>query len=481
MRVKCSVFIDRDRGRASGGRWTRRTVAWTCWLAAVAALAAAPTARAGSVLQTLEWLEKNGVRGEGGASAEPPVALDQATKSFQAGDFETCLKQLSHAVRAQPELPPAHALFAELASQNDQVALMRPALERAFGEDPAHPRVFVLFGDLALREGRWTDAALHFAKATVLASAPRWTAAQRDQFERLCLQGQAAVAEGRGDWKAAKAALDDWLKLEPADARARQRLGKALFRLDQWDAAYRELKRAAGDDATLEPAAISMAGLYTAAGDVNNAEKWLDYAVKTAPDSIRVRIERAAWLLDRGRVEEARADAEAAARIDPKARDARRLLGIAARARKDLAAAQTILEALDRESPGDAWARNQLALVLAEQTDDAKRRRALELAEELARRAPNDPEALTTLGTVYYRLRRLDAAESLLNAVLASGRASSETAYILARVRADRGHPEGAPALLDAALSAPGLFVFRDDARQWLDRLALKSKSPSSR
>jgi tetratricopeptide (TPR) repeat protein len=482
MRVISCGPIDRDRGRTSGGgRWLRRPVWRACGLAVLAALAVVPTARAGTVVLPLEWVEKNGIPGAEGAAAQGPVELDQATKSFQAGDFETCLKQLGQAVLAHPDLPPAHALFAELASRNNQLALMRPALERAFGEDPAHPQVFVLFGDLALREGRWTDAALHFEKATALASTPRWTSPKRDHFERLCLRARAAVAEGRGDWKAAKSALDDRLKLEPADAPARQRLGKALFRLDQWDAAYRELERAAREDATLEPAAISMAWLYTAAGDIKKAEEWLDYAVKSAPDSLGVRIGRASWLLEQGRVEDARAEGEAAARIDPRSRDARRLVGLAARARNDLAGAQTILEALDRESPGDAWTSNQLAVVLAEQADDAQRRRALELAEGLVRRAPNDADALATLGTVCYRLHRLEEAEKLLQTVLASGRASSETAYILARVHVDRGHPEAAPALLDAALSTPGIFVFRNDARQWRNRLALASRSAPRR
>jgi uncharacterized protein HemY len=117
-----------------------------------------------------------------------------------------------------------------------------------------------------------------------------------------------------------------------------------------------------------------------------------------------------------------------------------------------------------------------LALVLAEQGDEAKRRRALELAEGIVRQAPNDPDALATLGSVSYRLHRLDDAEKLLQAVLDIGQGSSDAAYILARVQADRGHPEAAPALLKVALAAPGLFIFRDEARQWLDRLAMASK-----
>src|SRR5438270_1791514 len=142
------------------------------------------------------------------------------------------------------------------------------------------------------------------------------------------------------------------------------------------------------------------------------------------------------------------------------------MLGLAARARKDLARAEPIFAALAQESPGDAWVGNQLALVLAQQDDEAKRRKALELAEGIVRQAPDAPAALATLGTVYYRLHRLDEAEKVLQAVVDSGQGSSDDAYFLARVRADRGHREAAPALLKTALDAPGLFVFRHDAQQ---------------
>jgi tetratricopeptide (TPR) repeat protein len=240
------------------------------------------------------------------------------------------------------------------------------------------------------------------------------------------------------------------------------------------------LKRAAEKDGTLEPA-ITMGLLYTLAADVKKAGEWMDYAVKIAPESAAVRIGRAAWLLEQGRVDEAQDQAAAAAKVDPPPGGARRLLGLAARARKDLARAETIFQALAQESPDDAWVRSQLALVLAEQSDQGKRRRALELAEVLVRQAPNNPDAVATLGTVYYRLRRLDEAEKVLQAVVDSGRGSSDTAYVLARVKSDRGHAEAAPALLKAALAAPGYFVFRDEARQWLDRLAMVSGAALSR
>ncbi len=130
--------------------------------------------------------------------------VQSAIKSFEKRDFELCVQQLAQAWAAHPDLLPPHALFAKLAFLGNQGALIRPALERAVVEDGGHPEVFILFGNLALAEGRLTDAAVHFEKATALAAAPRWSAEQRDRFARLCHQGNALVAENRRDWKAAR-------------------------------------------------------------------------------------------------------------------------------------------------------------------------------------------------------------------------------------------------------------------------------------
>ncbi len=333
-----------------------------------------------------------------GALPKVVAEVEQAVQSFQKRDFDACLRQLGKAVKEHPELPPPHALFAKLASLGNQGGLIRPALERAVAEDSEHPEVYILFGNLALIEGRLTDGTVHFEKAMALAATQRWTAEQRKRFDRLCRQGDAFVAEARGDWKGARTALAAWLEQEPANAGARHRLGRALFGVGQYEQAQAELVKAAEADPKLEPAAITMGWLYTRERDLKKAAEWMKYAVKIDPDSVRVRLGVASWLLEQGRADEAQAHVEAAAKIDPKSSEVRRMLGLAARERKDFAAAEHVFQALAQESPGDAWVRNQLALVLVEQPDDATRRRALELAELSVRQDPNAVERADDAG-----------------------------------------------------------------------------------
>ena len=139
-------------------------------------------------------------------------------------------------------------------------------------------------------ENRATDAAVHFEKARSLSEAKRWTSDQRQRFQRLCYQGTAQLAESGGDWKSAQAAFESWLKLQPGNARARQRLGKTLFRLDLPDAAYKELKKAATDDAALESPDVMMGWLYASAANPKKAGEWMDQAIKQSPNSLPVRM-----------------------------------------------------------------------------------------------------------------------------------------------------------------------------------------------
>jgi tetratricopeptide (TPR) repeat protein len=452
-------------GLANRSRWSKICAA------VVIALAAPSGARAGSITIGSSSGPSPAMAVEVDTLARSIVEVKQAVTSFQKRDFENCLQQLATAVKAHPELPPAHALLAKLALLSNETALARPALENAVAQAPDHPEIYILFGNLAIFENRATDALLHFEKAKALAAAESWTADQRKRFERCCHQGFAVVAESRGDWKATRSALEAWLALEPTNAHARQGLGKALFHLKAYDPAYKELQAAVKDDATLEPSEVTMGWLFAAAGYLKKAEEWMDYAVKIAPDSQAVRIGMASWLLERGRGDEAQSHLDAAAKLGPESAGLSRLAGLAARQRKDLAQAEQVFQAMADEAPADTWVRNQLALVLAEQKDPAKQKRALELAELSVRQTPKAADAIATLGTVYFRLNRLDDAEKLLAAVVQNGRCQSDDVLALARVAAARGKKDAVVSLLKKALAASGLFLERNEAQRWLEDL----------
>jgi tetratricopeptide (TPR) repeat protein len=379
---------------------------------------------------------------------------------------------LAAAGKKLPALFPPRVILAKLFVLNNQAAEARAALEQAAAEYPEHPENYLLFGQLALREGRTTDAAVHFDKAAALADGDKWGADVKQRLRGEALLGLTSVAERRKDLKAAEAALAACLKLDPKNAKARERLGMNLFRQGQRDRAREELQQACKDDPKLDAAAVTMGRLYNEAGDLKEAEKWLELAAGEGGQ--RAHLVYADWLLARARPQEAKKQAEAAAKADPDSADVQFLRGLIAWHLHDFDEAEKIFIALHVASPGNFAASNNLALALAEQADAAKRRRGLELAQVNARLEPNSGEALSTLGRACYRNGRLEEAEQALRASIATGSASSDTAYYLARVLSERGRVEEVKTLLKVALDAPGLFTYRKEAREWADRLNKK-------
>ena len=403
--------------------------------------------------------------------------IERITERFKDGDYEGCLAILKDAAASHPELPPGRLMFAKLCLMMDQSAKGREALELAAVENPDVPETYIVFGRLALQDNRLTDAQLQFDKAIGLAASGSWSDPMRQGFLAEAYSGLAGVAEKRKDWPAAATSLAAWLKLEPKSGQARGRLAEILFRQGEHARAQGELEQAVSHDPTLEPAAILMARLFTEEGNLAKAGEWMEYAVRVAPDNAKTHLGYAAWLVDRGRNKQAKTEAETAARIDPASQEAKSLIGVIAWQLKEYQVAERTLQELHVENPGNFSVSDLWARCLAELPSDAQRMRAWQVAQINAKLYPSSAEALTTLGWIAYRRGQVNQAEQSLRAALASGNASSETAYYLARVLADRQQAEEARQLLKISLDAGGRFSFRDEAQTLLDRLQATSKA----
>ncbi len=413
----------------------------------------------------------------GGSQATLPEArnehkeVDGVTTCFERGEFTQCLDLLGAARKKNPDMFPAEVILAELHLRVNQVTQARAALEHAAVGEPGCPQTYFLLGKLALAEGRTAEATALFEKVRTLAGSTRSSEAVRKEFQASASAGLATVAERRGDWPAASACLTELTEYNPTDGQARGRLARALFLAGKREKVRDELQRAQQDDPTLDPPALIMANLYTEVGEIKKAAEWVEYAQKTAPRDARAQLGAALWYLERDQPERARGAAETAARLDPASAEIKVACGLIAWHLKNYPEAERLFQEIVIEAPGNIGASSMWALALAEQPALTKRRRALQLAEALARMDPNSGTALTTLGRVYHKNGRPDDAERALRAALASGTVSSDAPYYLARVLADRGHEAEIAPLLKMSLAAPGRFAFRGEAREWLARI----------
>ena len=178
------------------------------------------------------WCSKSGADDAGtqtAAQAADSAAkeLEPAASKIREGRIDEALGLIKEMAAKHPDWSPSQLILARLLFSANQ-ALFGPTLSGAGRRPwPDHPDVYLTFGQLALGEGRVSDARLNFENALALAAAGHWSAEKTRTMRCESLSGLAAVSEAREDWKATRERLNACLALDPKQGKARQRLARA--------------------------------------------------------------------------------------------------------------------------------------------------------------------------------------------------------------------------------------------------------------
>jgi tetratricopeptide (TPR) repeat protein len=426
----------------------------------------------------------DGPKKDGSVRPEDKIPdIEDAAKLLIQGKVDEAYKKIQKATAEHKELDPSRLILFRLmlATQiREYQPRLRLVLELAINENLGHPAVYIDNGQVALQEGRVAEAILNCEKSLALAGGAQWTADKKKQFEHNARMVLASAYEVRGNWEAARTQLTSMLAADPKEYGLRVRLAKALFFLEpaKTDDAFQELTsaykaaQAAKAEDKMDTPGVGMARLWGAKGDNPMAREWFEKAVKADPKNLRVRIAYADYLMQDNNVQQAKLQIAQAAQIKPDDPDVQKFQGVIARVERDLPTAEKTFRAYIASHPGDAFAINQVALVLADE-GGAKLNDARDYAELNAKANPKNPEALATLGYVYYQLKNVDAALQALqeSARASNGQATADVAYFWALCLKDKDQIEKAKQFLKEAMSVKGLFVYKREAQDLRDKL----------
>ena len=401
--------------------------------------------------------------------------INNAIGRFRDRDIVGCRALLERARSNNPKLPPPGVMMAVLWLGVNQLQPARAELEETAIKFPGDPEPYLMLGDLAFQDRRITDSDVLFAKATELTGGFTENAKRKRDFEIRCHAGSAAVAESRKQWDTAQRHLAAWLELDPDNASARQRLGIVLFQLGKQQEALAEFREAKKLDAKAVHPELAMARLYDDAKQRDTAKKLIEQAIKSAPQDPAVLLATAQWYVGQNDLPAATVNADAALKLDPKSLEAKVVRGAIARVARDYATAEKFFNEAHVQSPGNFPASNSLALVLVETDDKDARQRALEMAEANVAMhregSPHQANALTTLAWVYYKLGRREDAEKILSQVSQNNQLTTDGAYYVAKLLADRGEKDRARKILEDVLGNEAMFATRADAADLLASL----------
>jgi Tfp pilus assembly protein PilF len=418
-----------------------------------------------------EQIPGTGSQGDAKAAAQTPEEAD-AIARFKQGDFDGALKRLKEVAKKNPDSPPAQVLLAQLFAQAGLATGVQKSLEQATFEEPTDPEAYIEMGNVLVRDGWVTAAELLYRRGGNLLLKFDKSAKRKESLMAQTYSGLSLVAEARGDWAGCQKQLELWLKYDPKSNAAMQRMAGCLFQEKHADVALDWLKAAAKDNPKLLTPEAILAGYYQRAGDRDNAKKWYFAALAAAPKDVATHVAVSRWALDTGQLDVAKAQADAAAQLDPDSLDAMMLDGLVAMFQKDFPAAERYFQAAHIHWPHNYAATNNLALALVEQPDEAKKRQALEFATNNMEQSKN-AEVAATYGWVLYKLGRLDDAERIFEVVRSrgQGRVSPDTAYYMARLELDRGREAQARQYLEEALKTTAPFTMRPEAQALMEKL----------
>src|SRR5208282_610432 len=146
----------------------------------------------------------------------------------------------------------------------------------------------------------------------------------------------------------------------------------------------------------------------------------------------------------------------------------RMLRGLVALWEKDWKGAQNYFEQVTLEAPNDFVARNNLALALVEQDDADKKRRALEYAQNNYTSNKQSPDALSTLGWVYFRRNEFDQAGLALDQAVKATNGqinNADTATYLAHILYHLDKKWQAKEILDNIFKSERPFSMKPEAK----------------
>jgi Tfp pilus assembly protein PilF len=402
--------------------------------------------------------------------------VDEAVKRFTNGDMIGARQFLEAAKAKDPKLPPTDLLMAKMYLMTGNAAAGRVSLEKTAMDSPGDPEPYVVLADQAIAAARTIEAEALYDKAVALNDAFDQNAKRKRNLAIRCHTGRALVAERRKNWQGAVDDLQVLIGLDAEEAMAHYRLGRALFMLGKAREGYNEFLKARELDEKLPHPYVATALMYDQLGQDSEAQKAFERAIGADKSNVDTIISYAKWLIKSGTIDKAESVLAPARQANPDNLDLLILSGVAARMNKKMKPAEDFfVEALGK-APSNGSVINQLALLLVDQPDADKRRRALEFATVNAKLNAESADAQVTLAWVLHQLGRDRDADNAFRAGLQLGNPMPDSSYLVAKYLVDKDQIDPAKQLLSAALEADvsGIFINRAEARELLNSLGRK-------
>jgi len=400
----------------------------------------------------------------------PEPLLFLARTLLAQSDVSAATAALERAIAIQPEFQPAYLILAQVYAENHEEEKALERLRLLAAKTPGDVTALMMIGTLCERQQQFPSAREAYEKLLVIA--PRFSPALNNL---AYLYAEKFNELGKASELGRKAR-----ELRPSDPTIADTYGWILYKKGEYAHALTLLQESAGkvpEDPELQ-AHLGLA-LYMSA-DEQPACNTLQRALSNGssfPGAEQARDALAILLLPLNSAAGPTLEKRLASKPDDPVASLR--LAQLHEQNNDAAGARNVYQSLIAKYPQDTPALIGLARLLQKQgIDQAK---AFDLAKAAYRLTPDDPEVAHTLGQLAYSAGECKWAVSLLQAAAAKQTGDSTVLFDLATAEYSTGMvDEAAGAMRDALQTADSAFSRADEARRFIELLAIEADPNTS-
>lgn len=372
-------------------------------------------------------------------------------------------------------LPAAEVFWAKLHITGNRLGDAIKVLEEYGHNHQDDPELFTTLGFIAVRSGRFTDAWLHLLYAQRMIDKDQIPKSRLKFVLPTFVEARAIVAESRRQWPEAEQLFVKLQTLKPNDHSITWRFGRCQVLAGNIEKGHRLMVEANKGESKLPRASLAVAQILAETTNwqkdksaASAIEEWFNRAINENEADEKAWVAYFRWLILGDRPQEVKDKGENLSDELKKVREVIVIRSVAARYLGDNDTAEGLLTPLHQEKPDDLEVADQLALVLIESSDEAKRGRALQLAERNFRAASDMEQVAATAAWIQLQLGGTDVADKILSQLATRGPLSAQTTYYIAELLQKSGKTAESQKLLKIASETPGLFPQRAKAKQSL-------------
>ena len=418
------------------------------------------------------------VPGDVASGSETEKVLQDAISLFANRKPKEAKQRLQDYAAKNKNFPPVDLMTATLAYAINDAPSGKLLLEQAAVKNPDYPDIYFSFGQLALSQRRLTDADAQAEMALQkITGSTTFDQVQLNHFKERYYKIKYSTAKARGQWDKARGFVKELEAVSPQSTQTIVAKAELAFEdgdTDQATSLLRQLNNKP-NIGKLGPE-LTIANWFQRKGKLETANLWVRKASAAHEDDADTQTAAARWAIARENFPESLAYVKKIEAISGKTPVVKELRGKVAFAQGAYATAKSNFEGLLADNPNNINAANMLALSMVQDTDEESQAKALNLAKQVATAQPNNAITLSSLAYVLLKTGETETARSIMSKVAQRPNPNAEVTFVMAYMLTETGQLPQAKALLENALKAKGLFLFRGEAKKLLAQVEQSSQ-----